>query len=62
MSESQKTLVQLLAEGLCTKEIAAKLMIGERAVEYRSYLLRQEYEAKNTTHLIAILMRKKIIQ
>lgn len=55
-------LIQMYAEGKSTVEIAIALNISTRTVEKRVLKLRKEYGATHLGHLIAIYLRREIIQ
>jgi DNA-binding CsgD family transcriptional regulator len=49
-------IVQLLIEGSTAKEIAAELNVSHRTVEHRIDRLKERYGARNTVHLVAMLV------
>lgn len=51
-----EAIVQLLVEGATAKEIAAALDISHRTVEHRLERMKERYGAKNTVHLVAMLI------
>jgi len=60
--EIQKQTLLLIAEGLTSKEIGLKLGRSTRTVEKDKEILMTAYKAENTPHLVAIVLRKKIIK
>lgn len=51
-----EAIVQLLIEGATAKKIAAALGISHRTVEHRLERMKERYSAKNTVHLVAMLI------
>ncbi|RCW23164.1 DNA-binding CsgD family transcriptional regulator [Ciceribacter lividus] len=51
-----EAIVQLLIEGATAKEIATILGISHRTVEHRLERMKQRYGARNTVHLVAMLI------
>lgn len=54
--------LKLLAEGHTERRMAAILGISHKTVEQRIKAIRLKFGAKNSSHLIAIAFRKKLIQ
>lgn len=50
----------LLCEGLAAKEIAVKLSISSRTVEKHILSLRQKMRARNTLHLVTMLLKAPV--
>jgi len=57
----QREILQLLAEGKSAKQIAAKLDISARTVEFHKYALMASVGAKNTAELIHFAIRHGIV-
>lgn len=55
-------ILELLSEGNKGEEIAKKLNLSRRTVEKYIEYLKQVHAARNSTHLVAIALRDKIIQ
>lgn len=53
---ADEAIVQLLVEGATAKEIAVTLNISHRTVEHRLERMKERYGARNTVHLVAMLM------
>ncbi len=61
ITPKEKEVLQLLAEGLSTKEIAGRLFISFHTVESHRKNLRFKFEAKNSTELIMKAMRVPVL-
>lgn len=53
---ADEAIVQLLIEGATAKEIAASLNVSHRTIEHRLERMKERYGAKNTVHLVAMLI------
>ncbi len=53
-------IVQLLIEGSTAKEIASELNVSHRTVEHRIDRLKDRYGARNTVHLVAMLVTAQV--
>jgi len=53
---ADEAIVQLLIEGATAKEIAGTLGVSSRTVEHRIERLKVRYGARNTVHLVAMLV------
>jgi len=53
---ADEAIVQLLFEGATAKEIAVTLDVSHRTVEHRLEKMKERYGARNTVHLVAMLM------
>lgn len=51
-----EAIVQLLIEGATAKEIAVSLDVSHRTVEHRLERMKERYGARNTVHLVAMLI------
>lgn len=61
LSERQRQVMELAAQGLTNKEIAAELNIGTRTVEsYRAWVM-ERLGARNLAELIRIAMKLRIV-
>jgi len=60
-SPRQLEIAQLLANGLNSKAIADKLNIARGTVETHLYNIKNVAQAKNAPHLVAKLLREKLI-
>jgi len=61
LTPRQREILQLLAEGLSAKQIAAKLDISARTVEFHKYTLMESVGAKNTAELLHFAIRHGIV-
>lgn len=61
MASDETKFIQLLAQGLTTKEIAGKLGRPKTTVDKWRYELLHKMNAKNACHLIAISYEKGIL-
>lgn len=62
ISPHQLSIARLVAEGHTAKEIGVILNTSERNVDAAMVRLRKNLGAKNTVHVIVMLMRHKIIK
>jgi DNA-binding NarL/FixJ family response regulator len=60
LSLRQREVLQLLAKGLSAKEIAAKLDISPRTVEFHKYQMMETLGAKSSAELIRFAIRHGI--
>lgn len=60
LDAADEAIVQLLIEGSTAKEIAELLGLSHRTVEHRLEKLKQRYGARNTVHLVAMLVAAHI--
>lgn len=58
----EKEILKGLSFGGNAKDIGTKLEISPRTVENHIAILKAVHQAKNTTHLVATAIRKKIIK
>jgi len=61
LTERQKEIMQLIAEGRLTKEIADILCISVRTVERHKYNMMQELNLKTTAHLVKYAIKQGIV-
>lgn len=57
----QREVLDLLVQGLSAKQIAARLEISARTVEFHKYTLMESIGAKNTAELIRLATRRGIV-
>lgn len=57
LTDVQRSVLQLSADGLMAKQIAHKLGLSVRTIEMYSYNLRHKLKAKNISHAVAIGLR-----
>ncbi len=60
LDTADEAIVQLLVEGSTAKEIAVLLGQSHRTIEHRLEKLKQRYGARNTVHLVAMLIAAHI--
>lgn len=53
---ADEAIIQLLIEGATAKEIALSLGLSHRTIEHRLSRMKESYGAKNTVHLVAMLI------
>lgn len=61
ISEKDKFIMQMIANGDTALEVAEKTGASERTIESRIMILKKLLDCKNTTHLAITLLRNKII-
>jgi len=61
LTRRQREVLQLLAEGYLAKEIAAKLNISSRTVEYHKYQMMKELGLKTAAELIRYAVRHHVV-
>jgi DNA-binding CsgD family transcriptional regulator len=61
LTERQKQVVQLLAEGRAMKEVAAILNITTRTVAFHKYRIMAMLGLKNNAELVQYAIRKRLI-
>ncbi len=61
LTERQREIVQLLAEGKSAKEIADLLCISSRTVEFHKYRIMKDFGLKNAAELVRYAVRLGII-
>jgi DNA-binding NarL/FixJ family response regulator len=61
LTPRQREILQLLAEGLSAKQIAARLDISARTVEFHKYTLMESVGAKNAAELVHFAMKHGIV-
>jgi len=61
LTERQKEILQLIAEGHLTKEIADILCISVRTVEKHKYNMMQELKFKTTADLVKYAIKQGIV-
>ena len=61
MTERQREILQLIAEGRLTKEIADILYVSVRTVERHKYNMMHELNLKTTTDLVKYAIKQGIV-
>jgi len=61
LTERQREVLQLLAEGKCMKEVAAVLNITTRTVAFHKYRIMELLNAKSSAELVQYAMRNHLI-
>src|SRR5215813_11359213 len=61
LTERQREVLQLLAEGKCMKEVAAVLNITTRTVAFHKYRIMEVLDAKSSDELVQYAMRNHLI-
>jgi DNA-binding NarL/FixJ family response regulator len=61
LTERQREVLQLLAEGKCMKEVAGVLNITTRTVAFHKYRIMEVLNAKNSAELVQYAMRNHLI-
>jgi len=61
LTERQREVLQLLAEGKCMKEVAAVLNITTRTVAFHKYRIMEVLDAKSSAELVQYAMRNHLI-
>jgi DNA-binding NarL/FixJ family response regulator len=62
LTPRQRTTLQLLAEGHSAKEIAAKLSISARTVEFHKYQIMETLDLHTNTELIRFAIRQGLVE
>lgn len=62
LTDREKQVLQLLAEGMTNKEVAAALTLGVSTVETHRLNLMQKLDLHNTAELVLYAVRKKILR
>ncbi len=62
LTDREKQVLQLLAEGMTNKEVAASLTLGVSTVETHRLNLMQKLNLHNTAELVLYAVRKKILR
>lgn len=55
-------IITLLSTGYTVSEVSTELNVTIRTVEYRIEILRERSKAHTVAHLVAIYLRKKLIE
>ena len=61
LTERQRQVLQLIADGATLREIALELAVGHQYVKNLMMLIRQRLHAKSTAQAVAEALRKGII-
>jgi DNA-binding CsgD family transcriptional regulator len=62
VTEDELKAIKMYSDGKTAAQVASKLKVSVRTIEGKLYLLRREYKAKTTTHLVSIFLRKGLIK
>lgn len=62
VSEKRLKIIELVSMGLTSVEIGRRVELSPRTVEKHLELLRATYGAKNSSHLVGIAFREKLIK
>lgn len=62
ISARELMVIEYMADGLSSKEIAEKMGITPKTVEVHRHNVMKKTEAKNAVHLIASFLRKGLIK
>lgn len=62
ISKKEIELVQLIADGVTTKDIAKLKGISPRTIEAKTYLLRVKFNLRTNIGLIVLFFRKGLIK
>lgn len=62
LSDREIEIIELLAQGLTSKEIASKMDYTERTVETKKFRLERKLVAKNSTEIVSTAMRMGLIK
>jgi DNA-binding CsgD family transcriptional regulator len=55
------TILRLLAQGMTAKQVGEQVGLSEGHVNTRIYAMRQEFGARNVTHLVALAIQEGVI-
>lgn len=61
IGESDLKILKLVEKGKTSVEIAERVGINKKAVEYRLIVLRNQLKCNNVTQLVAMLIRKGVL-
>lgn len=62
ITKQEIDIVQALSNGLSASETGDLVGLSGRTIESYTANLRRDFECKSTVHLVAVFLRKKIIQ
>lgn len=62
ISDREKEIIELIAKGLCTKEIAEMLFISPRTVESHKKNIQEKFQVRNTIEMLSYAIKHNIIQ
>ena len=60
--EQHKAIIKYLSDSLDASEIAKKMKLSKYLIQLKINYLIRRYDAKSRTHLVAMALRKGIIQ
>jgi len=62
LTERQEKMLYALSEGCNAKEIGKQLGLSPRTIEMHIASMRDDFDCKNVTHLVATMLRQKVIK
>jgi LuxR family quorum sensing-dependent transcriptional regulator len=62
LTEAEREVLRLAADGVTAKQMAQSLGISERSVEGRIASAIKTLKARNRTHAVALALRNKLIE
>lgn len=62
ITKQEQKIVSMLADGMTNEEVAKKIRMNEKTLATWLYNLRNKTGCKNSTHLVALFFRKKILR
>ena len=62
VTAKEKEILELMAQGFSSKEIASRLFISFHTVESHRKNLRFKFEAKNSSELLMKVMQRSVLQ
>jgi DNA-binding NarL/FixJ family response regulator len=61
LTARQRDVVQLFAEGYCRKEIAQRLNLSKKTIEFHRHQVMAAYELKSTADLVMLAIKKGLV-
>lgn len=61
LSPRQRDIVQMFAEGLQLKEIAARLALSQKTIQFHKYHIMDQYNLKSNADLVLFALRQRLI-
>jgi DNA-binding NarL/FixJ family response regulator len=61
LTERQRDVVQLFAEGYCRKEIAQRLNLSKKTIEFHRHQVMSAYRLKSTADLVLLAIKKGLV-
>ena len=62
MDERNEQIIEMLAEGLSSKEMSKIIFLSHRTIEKLIGQIKDSFEAKNIPHLVAIVQERKLMK